>query len=75
MSFGRAGVGGIYEGLDRLDPTVDKTSGGSVTRTVTYYPAAGATLAPHFVWRSAGAYQQHAVLHAQRSPGLSQRHH
>jgi len=30
----RAGVGGIYE--------VDKTSGGSVTRTVTYYPAAGA---------------------------------
>jgi hypothetical protein len=34
MSFGRAGSGGIYE--------VDKTSGGSVTRTVTYYPAAGA---------------------------------
>ncbi len=30
----RAGVGGIYE--------VDKTSGGSVTRTVTYYPAGGA---------------------------------
>ena len=27
-------VGGVYE--------VDKTSGGSVTRTVTYYPAAGA---------------------------------
>ncbi|MCI0551247.1 MAG: YD repeat-containing protein [Anaerolineae bacterium] len=27
-------VGGIYE--------VDKTSGGAVTRTVTYYPAAGA---------------------------------
>jgi YD repeat-containing protein len=27
-------VGGIYE--------VDKASGGSVTRTVTYYPAAGA---------------------------------
>jgi len=25
---------------------VDKTSGGSVTRTVTYYPVAGATLAP-----------------------------
>jgi len=30
----RASVGGIYE--------VDKTSGGSVTRTVTYYPVAGA---------------------------------
>jgi hypothetical protein len=30
----RAGSGGIYE--------VDKTAGGSVTRTVTYYPAAGA---------------------------------
>jgi RHS repeat-associated protein len=30
----RAGVGGLYE--------VDKTSGGTVTRTVTYYPAAGA---------------------------------
>ena len=30
----RAGVGGIYE--------VDKASGGSVTRTVTYYPVAGA---------------------------------
>jgi YD repeat-containing protein len=29
-------VGGIYK--------VDKTSGGSVTRTVTYYPAAGAML-------------------------------
>ena len=28
-SFGRAGVGGIHE--------VDKASGGSVTRTVTYY--------------------------------------
>jgi YD repeat-containing protein len=26
-------IGGIYE--------VDKTSGGAVTRTVTYYPAAG----------------------------------
>ena len=38
----RASVGGIYEGLGRLDPTVDKTSGGSVTRTVTYYPVAGA---------------------------------
>ena len=35
-------VGGIYEGLDRLDPAVDKASGGSVTRTVTYYPVAGA---------------------------------
>jgi len=34
MSFGRAGSGGVYE--------VDKTSGGSVTRTVTYYPVAGA---------------------------------
>ena len=33
-SFGRAGVGGIYE--------VDKASGGSVTRTVTYFPVAGA---------------------------------
>jgi len=30
----RTGSGGIYE--------VDKASGGSVTRTVTYYPAAGA---------------------------------
>ena len=30
----RAGVGGIYE--------VDKASGGSVIRTVTYYPVAGA---------------------------------
>jgi hypothetical protein len=30
----RAGSGGIYE--------VDKAAGGSVTRTVTYYPAAGA---------------------------------
>ena len=27
-------AGGVYE--------VDKTSGGSVTRTITYYPAAGA---------------------------------
>ena len=50
----RAGVGGVYEGLDRvsinstwqLDPTVDKTSGGSVTRTVTYYLAGGAMLLP-----------------------------
>jgi YD repeat-containing protein len=32
----RAGVGGIYE--------VDKTSGGSVTGTKTYYPAAGAPI-------------------------------
>ena len=31
-------VGGIYE--------VDKNSGGTVTGTKTYYPAAGATLAP-----------------------------
>lgn len=31
-------VGGVYE--------VDKSSGGSVTRTVTYYPVGGATLAP-----------------------------
>ena len=30
----RAGVGGIYE--------VEKTSGGSVTRKVTYHPVAGA---------------------------------
>jgi hypothetical protein len=35
-------VGGIYEGLDKLDPAVDKASGGSVTRTVTYYPVADA---------------------------------
>jgi len=28
----RAGVGGVYE--------LDKTAGGSTTRTVTYYPAA-----------------------------------
>ena len=34
MLFGRAGVGGVYE--------VDKTSGGAVTRTLTYYPVAGA---------------------------------
>jgi len=32
-------VGGIYE--------VDKNSGGTVTGTKTYYPAAGATLAPN----------------------------
>jgi YD repeat-containing protein len=31
-------VGGVYE--------VDKTSGGAVTRTLTYYPIAGVTLAP-----------------------------
>jgi RHS repeat-associated protein len=35
-------VGGLYEGLDKLDPAVDKTSGGAVTQTRTYYPAAGA---------------------------------
>jgi len=34
-------VGGIYE--------VDKTSGGSVTRTVTYYPVAGAIPNTHNV--------------------------
>ena len=42
----RAGSGGLYE--------VDKTPGGAVKRTVTYYPAAGATLAPHCVRCSAG---------------------
>jgi len=34
FDFAQRSVGGIYE--------VDKTSGGSVTRTVTYYPTAGA---------------------------------
>jgi RHS repeat-associated protein len=39
-------VGGIYE--------EDKTCGGTVTGTKTYYPVAGATLAPHCVRCSAG---------------------
>jgi hypothetical protein len=39
-------IGGVYE--------VDKDSGGTVISTKTYYPAAGATLAPHRVRCSAG---------------------
>ena len=33
---------GMYEGLDRLDPAVDKTSGGTVTKIAVYYPVSGA---------------------------------
>jgi len=40
-------AGGVYS--IPFGDEVDKTSGGSVTRAVTYYPAGGATLAPHCV--------------------------
>jgi RHS repeat-associated protein len=34
-------LGSIYKSLDRLDPAVDKSPSGSVTKTSVYYPAAG----------------------------------